>query len=55
MLNSKGIVIDILFEQEQKTEVREGSLSLDKVPVAVSYTHLSQECIGYGKTIMMQI
>ena len=31
VLNSKGIVIDILFEQEQKTEVREGSLSLDKV------------------------
>ena len=28
VLNSKGIVIDILFEQEQKTEVREGSLSL---------------------------
>ena len=24
VLNSKGIVIDILFEQEQKTEVREG-------------------------------
>ena len=35
VLNSKGIVIDILFEQEQKTEVREGSLSLDKVPVVI--------------------
>ena len=28
-------MIDILFEQEQKTEVREGSLSLDKVPVVI--------------------
>ena len=35
VLNSKGIVIDILFEQEQKIEVREGSLSLDKVPVVI--------------------
>ena len=35
VLNSKGIVIDILFEQEQKTVVREGSLSLDKVPVVI--------------------
>lgn len=35
VLNSKGIVIDILFEQEQKIEVREGSFSLDKVPVVI--------------------
>ena len=28
-------MIDILFEQEQKIEVREGSLSLDKVPVVI--------------------
>ena len=35
VLNSKGIVIDILLSEEQKTEVREGSLSLDKVPVVI--------------------
>ena len=28
-------MIDILFEQEQKIEVKEGSLSLDKVPVVI--------------------
>ena len=35
VLNSKGIVIDILFDQEEKVEVKEGNHFLEKVPVVI--------------------
>ena len=35
VLNAKGIVIDILFDQEEKVEVKEGNHFLEKVPVVI--------------------
>ena len=35
VLNAKGVIIDILFEQEQKVEVKKGNYSLEKVPVVI--------------------